>query len=189
MFHSYLHGERVRLTAIERDDLPTIARWHTDETFGRFYNGTPAVPRSAQRWAAWLEEIEGESNAFYFAVRHTQTTQLLGIADISGILWNNRNGALGLGIGAVEHRRQGYGGDAMRLLLRFAFEELNLHRVWLTVFSYNHGAIQMYEGLGFTHEGTHREHILRGGQAHDMHLYGLLQREWAASHTGNDMQR
>jgi RimJ/RimL family protein N-acetyltransferase len=62
--------------------------------------------------------------------------------------------------------------------LRFAFHELNLHRVCLTVFSYNAPAIALYERLGFVREGVYREHIERDGQHFDMLLFGLLRREW-----------
>ncbi len=68
----------------------------------------------------------------------------------------------------------------MRLLLTFAFDELNLHRVQLTVFSYNRPAIALYEKLGFQREGTFREFLQRDGRRHDMFLYGLLRREWQA---------
>jgi RimJ/RimL family protein N-acetyltransferase len=62
--------------------------------------------------------------------------------------------------------------------LNYAFSELNMHRIQLTVFSYNERAIALYERLGFRREGTHREQILRDGKRYDMYLYGLLRREW-----------
>jgi RimJ/RimL family protein N-acetyltransferase len=68
----------------------------------------------------------------------------------------------------------------MRLLLQFAFGELNLRRVQLTVFSYNTAAIRLYEKLCFQREGTFREFLQRDGQLYDMYLYGLLRREWEA---------
>lgn len=55
------------------------------------------------------------------------------------------------------------------------------HRVCLTVFSYNQAAIALYKSLGFQHEGTYREHLMRDGQRHDMLLSGLLRREWQDS--------
>ena len=61
------------------------------------------------------------------------------------------------------------------------FDELNLHRVQLTVFDYNKRAIALYEKLGFQHEGTFREFLHRDGRRYDMHLYGLLRREWQTS--------
>ena len=62
--------------------------------------------------------------------------------------------------------------------MRFAFDELNLHRVQLTVFSYNERAIALYEKLGFQREGVYREHLQRDGRRYDMYLYGLLRHEW-----------
>jgi RimJ/RimL family protein N-acetyltransferase len=69
----------------------------------------------------------------------------------------------------------------MTLALDFAFKELNLHRIQLTVYSYNPRAIRMYEKLGFQLEGTYREFLLRDGQHYDMLLYGLLSHEWLGS--------
>ena len=73
----------------------------------------------------------------------------------------------------------------MRLALKFAFDELNLHRVQLTVFAYNDRAIALYEKLGFQREGTFREFLHRDGARYDMYLYGLLRREWEARQTLN----
>jgi RimJ/RimL family protein N-acetyltransferase len=72
----------------------------------------------------------------------------------------------------------------MELLLDFAFNEINLHRVFLTVFSYNQRAIRLYEKLGFQREGIYREHLQRDGQRFDMLHYGILRREWAARRSG-----
>ena len=66
----------------------------------------------------------------------------------------------------------------MRLLLAFAFDDMNLHRVEMGVFAFNTRAIACYEGLGFVREGTHREYLQRDGQRHDMYLYGILEHEW-----------
>jgi RimJ/RimL family protein N-acetyltransferase len=66
----------------------------------------------------------------------------------------------------------------MGLALDFAFQELNLHRIQLTVYSYNERAMRMYEKLGFQREGVYREFLLRDGQHHDMLLYGILNHEW-----------
>ena len=74
-----------------------------------------------------------------------------------------------------------YGAEALGLALQFAFQELNLHRVQLTVFSYNQRAIALYEKLGFQREGIFREHLERDGTRFDMYLYGILRPEWLAA--------
>ena len=122
--------------------------------------------------------IRDSPDTFLFAIRPLAEDTLLGLLEFDGIDWSNRTTFVSIGIGAAEHRGRGYGADAMRVALRFAFSELNLHRVCLTVFSYNEPAIALYERLGFVREGAYREHIERDGQHYDMILYGLLRREW-----------
>jgi RimJ/RimL family protein N-acetyltransferase len=85
---------------------------------------------------------------------------------------------LGIGIGDREQWGKGYGREAMELVLRYGFHELNLHRIQLTVFEYNERAIALYEKLGFRREGVYREFMQRDGKRYDMLLYGLLRREW-----------
>lgn len=173
-----LTGDRVRLTAVTKDDLAAIASWYEDTAFSRQFDAIPAFPRSPEQWAKWLEEQQKDANGFLFAVRPTGESGLLGYAQLDGILWAHQNCWLSLGLGDREDWGKGYGREAMGLLLNFAFWELNLHRVQLTVFSYNQRAIALYEGLGFTREGIYREFLQRDGHRFDMILYGLLRSEW-----------
>lgn len=176
-----LTGDRVCLTAVTKDDVPTLARWHNDAGFLRLLNAPAAKPQTQDDVAKWLEEAQKAPNGFLFAVRPRDGDSLLGFVEVDGILWSHGVGWLGIGIGDREHWGQGIGREALRLALNFAFNELNLHRVQLTVFGYNERAIALYEKLGFVREGVYRECLHRDGQRHDMLLYGLLQREWLAS--------
>ena len=72
----------------------------------------------------------------------------------------------------------GYGKEAFKLTIEFGFEELNFHRIYLTVLEYNEPAIKLYEKLGFKREGVYREFIHRDGKRYDMYLYGILRPEW-----------
>ncbi|WP_291634364.1 GNAT family protein, partial [Clostridium sp.] len=76
------------------------------------------------------------------------------------------------------NRGRGYAKEALRLTIDFGFEELNLHRIELTVLEYNEPAIKLYERLGFKREGVYREFIHRDGKRYDMYLYGMLRPEW-----------
>ncbi len=113
-----------------------------------------------------------------FGVRLHAGDELIGVVELDGILWNQQSSWLSIGIGEAARRGQGYGAETLRLALDFAFRELNLHRVQLSVFSYNVAAIALYEKLSFTREGAYREFLQRDGQRYDMYLYGLLRREW-----------
>ena len=173
-----LKGYLVRLTALTKDDLPTYSRWYEDSGFSRLLDAVPAMPKSKEQWGKWLEETEKNANTYVFAIRLVQANELIGYAELDGILWNHRNCWIGIGIGEHENWGKGYGRESMDIVLKFAFHELNLHRVQLSVFSYNLRAIALYEELGFTKEGVFREHLERDGQRFDMYLYGLLRKEW-----------
>ena len=176
-----LRGEQVRLTAPTSADLSTITSWWADPDFLRLYNTAPAAPRNEDQLGRRFDFSHTSPDAFLFAIRPLNDETLLGLLEFDGIDWSNRTTFVSIGIGAAEHRGRGYGADAMRVALRFAFSELNLHRVCLTVFSYNEPAIALYERLGFVREGAYREHIERDGQHYDMILYGLLRREWESN--------
>lgn len=175
-----LQGPRITLGAIDEDDLPTVGRWFNDYTFMHTFNGRPFYPRPQWVHEKDIRAFIEEKDTYLFGVRIASTDEIIGITDLE-IQWPNRHAALGIGIGDAAHRGLGYGEEAMRLLLTYGFTELNLHRIYLTVFSYNTAAIKLYERLGFAHEGTLREHLLRDGTAYDMHYYGLLASEWRQS--------
>ncbi len=178
MEENFLRGETVRLTGLTREDIPTVARWTQDAGYMRLLDGRPAFPKSADDLTKQMEEGQKGENSFLFAIRPSNGEELIGYAQIDGISWSNQVAWVEIGIGDRTYWGQGYGYEAMSILLRFAFAELNLHRLQLTVFGYNERAIALYEKLGFQREGVFREFLHRDGQRYEMFLYGLLRREW-----------
>ncbi|HSJ53585.1 MAG TPA: GNAT family protein [Anaerolineae bacterium] len=170
-----LNGERVILRAIERSDLPNYVRWLNDPAvlhyFGRF------KPLSLMQEEQWYEKMLEDSTALNVAVelegRHVGGAGL--------VLIDGRVGSaeVGLFIGLPELWDQGLGLDVLRTLLRFGFEQLNLHRISLRVFAENERAIHLYEKVGFRHEGRWREADFRHGRFHDILWMSILSREWA----------
>lgn len=173
-----LTGRMVRLTAVSKEDLPVMARWWSDVDFLRRYDAVPAAPKNEAQLAKRIENAHADSSTFLFGIRLLAEERLIGILEFDGVLWSHGTSYISIAIGDAADRGQGYGYEAMQLALTYAFNELNLHRVFLTVFSYNKPAIYLYEKLGFHCEGTYREHLKRDGERHDMLLYGLLSREW-----------
>jgi RimJ/RimL family protein N-acetyltransferase len=92
--------------------------------------------------------------------------------------WSGRDAFVGLGIGEIEYWSKGYGTDIMNVLLRYAFTEINLKRVTLSVFEYNPRAIRSYEKAGFCHEKRRRRALNREGQRWDELYMGILREEW-----------
>ncbi|KAI0845399.1 acyl-CoA N-acyltransferase [Daldinia vernicosa] len=79
---------------------------------------------------------------------------------------------------AKEYRGQGYGGEAIRWALWYGFQMAGLHRISIGTFSFNTGAMRLYERLGFVNEGRHRESMWFNGGWHDHVVYSMLEDEW-----------
>lgn len=173
-------GPRVRLTALTYSDTPTISGWHNDLGMLRYFDAEAARPRSEDDVSRWLDDLKKNPRTFVFGIRRLEDDALIGTVSIEDVLWPHGTGWLSILIGDRANWGQGYGDEAMRLVLDYAFRELNLHRVQLTVFEYNARAIALYEKLGFQREGVYREFMQRDGRRYDMYLYGLLRREWRA---------
>jgi RimJ/RimL family protein N-acetyltransferase len=135
-------------------------RWTEDPDFLRNGDTAAAVPRSLATVAKDLQEPPGH-DTFYFHFRAIEDDRLLGFAVLHSVEWNNRAGVLAIGIWDPRNRGRGYGADALRTLLRYAFNELNLQRVGLDVIANNAAAIRAYERVGFRREGAMREAVLR----------------------------
>lgn len=174
-----LVGERVRLSAFRKDDEPTIARWYEDAGFMRLLDGGIARPGGEEQVHEMLDEWRKSQRDVAFAVRRLGDDALVGMAAVEEIQWNHRTAWISLGLGP-EFWDQGLGTEVVALLLRYAFDELNLHRLSLSVFAYNERAQAVYRRAGFRQEGTWREALLRDGQRYDMLLMGILEHEWRA---------
>ncbi len=181
MQSNLLRGEKVRLTAVTQSDLPTLSQWWADADFLRLYDSVPAYPKTEAQLAKRVEEGQQGETTFLFGIRPLTGGALIGLLELDGVMWTHGTTFVSIAIGDKENRGKGYGREAMQLGLDFAFRELNLHRVCLTVFSYNEAAIKLYEGLGFVREGVYREHLQRDGRRYDMILFGLLRAEWQKS--------
>jgi RimJ/RimL family protein N-acetyltransferase len=177
-------GRDIRFGPIDHEKDPQIeSKWTHDSDFMRLYDIEPARPMSPamvkKKYEKLEKEIEESKNMFYFAIRAREDDRLLGKAIISRIEWSNGNGWIELGIGAADDRRKGYGAQALQLLLRFAFAELNLYRVTARVQEYNEAAIALLKKFGFTEEVRRRQALDRDGRRWDLLVFGLLKDEWA----------
>lgn len=174
-------GKLVRLTGFSKEDASTFSGWHNDAGFLRLLDAGVARPRTEDEILKWFEEWQKSERTLAFAVRPLDSDRMVAFVSLEDILWSHGVAWLGIGIGDRDEWGKGYGHDTMSLVLSYAFRELNLHRVQLTVFEYNERAIALYEKVGFRREGVYREFMQREGRRYDMYLYGILRREWEAS--------
>ncbi|AET61701.1 GNAT family N-acetyltransferase [Paenibacillus terrae] len=172
------YGDRIKLSAVREEDAETMFKWGEDAEYLRNVDTDLALPYTLKQMEA---EGSPSSNEVYFRLRTLEDDVLIGFVAIHGIEWNNRIGQLAIGIGNTDYRGKGYGAEAVRLILRYAFYELNLNRVGLDVIEYNEQAIRTYEKAGFQHEGRVRSAVLRDGNSYDRIMMGMLYSEWNES--------
>ncbi len=176
--NNLLVGERVKLTSLNEEDLAILENWYNDVNFLRLYDVISAFPKSEMQLLQMLNNKRSSSNSYIFAVRTLEDNTLIGVTGFEEILWNNGAATIFVGIGSSESRGKGYGKEALNLAMEFGFQELNFHRIQLTVIQYNKSAVNLYESLGYKREGIYREFIHRDGRRYDMYLYGILREEW-----------
>ena len=178
-----LEGSLVRLAALTEGDVEHLDRFQRNAAYARLLDSRPARPRSKAEFVKWIEDEAKRDSVYHFSIRRLDDDEFLGFAELDGIDWSHGSTGLGIGLGDPDSWGKGYGRDAMKLLLNFAFGEMNMHRVGLTVFAYNERAKALYEKLGFVLEGTQRERLHRDGERYDMLDYGILRREWEGTGT------
>ena len=173
-------GRLVRLTAPQEEDAEILARWSEDAAYLRDLDTDYARPLSPKELAERLDSARSDANTVEFHLRTLEGDRLIGLVALHSIEWNNRTALLAIGIGEPGYRGKGYGTDALHLVLRYAFDELNLYRVGLDVIESNRRAIRAYEKVGFQREGALRGAVLHDGQRTDLLLMGILRDEWQA---------
>ena len=176
-------GKDIRFGPMDYEKDPEIeAKWTHDSEFMRLWEISPARPLSAamikKQYEKLEKQVEENKNIYHFMIRAKADDRLIGKAMIQWIEWTNGNGFLRIGIGAAEDRRKGYGTQALAMLLRFAFAELNLYRLTALVPEYNEGAIALLQKFGFVQEVCRRKSLERDAHRWDLYVFGLLHEEW-----------
>jgi len=174
-------GKLVRLSAFDPEEMSkAFTHWNLNSEYVRLLSSSARAMQSAKSAAKWMEkEAEAMSPAsYYFSIRTLAEDKLIGELGLDVVNWPGRDAFVGLGIGETEYWSKGYGTDVMSVLLRFAFTEINLRRVTLTVFEYNPRAIRSYEKAGFRHEGHLRNYLNREGRRWNELYMGILREEW-----------
>ena len=174
------YGERIRLRATTHDDLPLFVRWLNDpEVIAHLSVTWPLSPEDEEEWFAQMRQRPRQERPLVIEVRtQGETWQPIGNCGFNHIDWRNRHAEVGIVIGEKAFWDQGYGSEALMLLLKVGFTHLNLHRIWLRVESENARAIAAYRKLGFVEEGRLRESVYRQGHYLDMIMMSVLRSEW-----------
>jgi RimJ/RimL family protein N-acetyltransferase len=172
-----LVGDRVELRKHSRRNYPLYGEWYADEEIWHLtsWASSPLSRRESERL---FREREASASDRSFAIHVKGENEPIGIVSLVNVSRANGSADLSIMLGPPESRRKGYGTEAIRLILDYAFEDLGLQRVGLSVFEFNHAAISVYRKLGFREEGRMRQAIKRHGEFYDAILMAVLKTEW-----------
>ena len=165
---------RVRLSRLRASDSDIMFRWINDRELVEL--NAPFHRVSRAKHDAWFSSIRKRKDVAIFGIRLTNPDRLIGSCQLHSIDKGSRSAELQIRIGEADAQGRGYGVDAVRLLVRFGFRTLKLHRVWLRVFATNQRALRAYRKAGFRKEGVMRDAARIKGRYVDVVVMGITER-------------
>ncbi|MBE0670454.1 MAG: GNAT family N-acetyltransferase [Anaerolineales bacterium] len=176
---SIIYGDRIRLRAVEREDVNKFHEWVNDPEVTRglaLY--LPMSFADEENWFNSLAKRDQKEKPLAIEVRKGKNWKLIGNCGVFDVDHVNSSAELGILIGEKSEWNKGYGAEVMSLLVRHCFETLNLNRAFLRVYTKNVRAVRSYEKAGFVLEGRLREAVYKFGKYDDVLIMSVLRSEW-----------
>jgi RimJ/RimL family protein N-acetyltransferase len=167
-----MQGQKVSLHPLRLEDKAILFKWINDRELVHF-NAT-YKPVSELEHDEWFKRITQREDVFFFIIKENEKDITIGSCQLHNLHWIHRSAELQTRIGDHKYRNKGYGTEAIELLLKFGFEDLNLHRIYLHVLKDNDRARKVYLKTGFTVEGELCEAAFINGKYLDVHLMSIL---------------
>lgn len=174
-----LQNEKLVLRVIEKDDLSLALRWFNDAEVIQYLQMYLPMTRAAEE--KWLERVSLSETNMVFVIEaksDDRNSTPIGSCGLHDIKWKDRQATIGIAIGEKEYWNGGFGTEAVKLLVEYAFCQLNLHRISSSVYDFNARSLAMQKKIGFVIEGRRRQAIFKNGAYADEIVLGLLKEEW-----------
>lgn len=171
-------GEKIRLREYKKEDIKLAQEYVNDSEIKKLLN--PGIPflYTYEDEEKWYENLSASKDTYNFAIETLEDKKYIGGCGINEVDWKNSYVVIGIFIGDKDYLGKGYGTDAMKVLMHFIFEQMNIHKIKLNVFSFNKRAIKSYEKCGFKVEGILRDELFVDGKYHDEVSMGILREEY-----------
>lgn len=173
------YGEKVCLRAYKEEDIPVATKLVNDAELKRLLAPRIAFPMTGWEEEEWVKSQRSNKNGEYnFAVEDMETHSYIGGCGINEVNWTARIATVGIMIGDKNYWNKGYGTDAMKVLIKFIFENMNIRKIKLNVFSFNIRAQKCYEKCGFKVEGILKDELFKDGKYYDEIIMSLFNNEY-----------
>lgn len=172
-----IYYNKVYLTDVSHKNIEQLRLWRN----------TPEIKHITREYREINEEMQqqwfdthaySDNTQIHFEIHSTETNGLLGHCSLTNINWVYRSAEFGIYLGEQQQQHKGYGGDALKALIRHGFEDLNMHKMWGETFSFNQKALSAFYKIGFTEECVLRRAKFINGQYHDIIVISILEDEW-----------
>ena len=172
-----LRGEKVLLRPVKRSNIQHFLRWFNDPEVIQYLGMyLPMTEMAEERYIDGLADRNDVS--FVIEAVDSDVSKPIGTVGLHQVSAKDRVATFGIAIGEKDYWSRGYGSEAARLLVRYGFEQLNLHRIYSAAWAFNERSIRLHLRVGFKEEGRLREHVFKNGRYHDRVELGLLRDEW-----------
>jgi len=171
-----LKGRLVYLREYRKSDIALAHKYINDYEVRRMLVPGIPFPLRLEEEEKWYDSQSAFKDTYNFAVSKIENDEYIGGCGINEVDWKNRVATVGIFLGR-QFWNKGFGTDAMKTLLIFIFDQMNMNKAKLNVYSFNKRAIKSYLKCGFQIEGTLRQEIFRDGAFHEEIIMGILKTE------------
>ena len=176
MKNPFIVGEKLYLRPLEMDDLESTISWFNDGEVTQFINRV--IPMNRTTGTEFIEKLYRDGREIVLGIVDNETDRLIGQIALHDISMPFRHAGLAIIIGDKSYWSRHYGTKALTMMLEYGFNQLNLHKVYVTVHAINKRAVNAYKGVGFQHEGVLRDHAYHNGKYVDVCFMSILKEEW-----------
>lgn len=167
---------KINIREIRESDMWTLHRWINDPEIIKFTNGFRPISEMEQR--EWINNTAYFKNNYVFGIEDSDDDKLLGTCGLYDCDFVARKAELRMKIGDKSYHGKGIGTKALKLLLHFGYQDVNLNKIWLKVLYNNKAAVKLYRNERFVEEGILRQDMYIKGDYHDVYIMSLLKQEY-----------
>lgn len=171
-----MKNDKIYLRILEKSDIALTHKWINDSVISEIMGYLPVL--SLENQLEWYDKVKNDKKRFIFAICKIENDEHIGNVGLGNIDYINRHCMFNIFIASDENKGNGSGSGATKLILKFAFERLNLNKVFLQTSKRFVSANKMYLKLGFQIDGVLREHYYTNGVYEDKTIYSILRKDF-----------
>lgn len=171
-------GKLVRLREYRSEDIPLAKEYINSTEVRQYIEGNVPFLYTLHNEQQWYESLSPQEKTYTFAIEALESKEYIGGCGINEINYKNSIATVGIFIGNPEYLSKGYGTDAMKVLVKFIFEQMNINKIKLHVYDFNLRAQKSYEKVGFKREAVLKDELFRNGRYHDIIQLSMFKKDY-----------